>query len=105
MPKPLIVSTVSETRAALASLRAGGKTVGLVPTMGSLHEGHVSLFRRARAENDVAVASIFVNPTQFGPNEDFHRYPRPFDADLALCTSAGIDVVFHPSPADIYPDG
>lgn len=103
--KPAIAATVDETRAVLNSLRAGGKSVGLVPTMGSLHEGHASLFRRARAENDVAAASIFVNPTQFGPNEDFHRYPRPFDADVALCESAGIDVIFHPQPDEIYPEG
>lgn len=102
---PLIVATVSETRAALDALRAGGKPVGLVPTMGSLHEGHATLFRQARAENEVAVASIFVNPTQFGPNEDFHRYPRPFDADVALCEASGIDVIFHPEPAEIYPEG
>lgn len=102
---PLVLSTIEQTRQVLAPLRAAGKTIGLVPTMGSLHEGHASLFRRAKRDNDVSVASIFVNPTQFGPNEDFHRYPRPFDADVALCDAAGVDFVFHPEPSELYPAG
>ncbi len=82
-----------------------GKTIGLVPTMGNLHEGHLSLMRRAAAENDVAVASIFVNPKQFGPNEDFAAYPRTFEADLAGCRSAGVQAVFAPTPDTMYPAG
>ena len=81
------------------------KTVGLTPTMGYLHAGHISLARRARAENQVVVASIFVNPTQFAPNEDLSRYPRDLPRDLALLEEAGVDVVFTPQASAIYPDG
>ena len=85
--------------------RKAGQTIGFVPTMGALHEGHYSLMRRARAENDAVVASIFVNPTQFGPNEDLAKYPRTFDQDLAGCEKAGVSVVFAPTPAEMYPAG
>lgn len=102
---PLVTTTIEETRRALASIRAAGKSIGLVPTMGSLHEGHASLFRQAKRDNDVVVASIFVNPTQFGPNEDFHRYPRSFDNDVGLADAAGVDLIFHPEPAELYPVG
>jgi pantoate--beta-alanine ligase len=102
---PLIATTIEETRRALRPFLAAGQSVGLVPTMGSLHEGHASLLRQAKRDNDIVVASIFVNPTQFGPNEDFHRYPRPFDDDVALCTAAGVDLIFHPEPAELYPVG
>ncbi len=102
---PLVVTTISEARLALEQLRAAGKSIGLVPTMGALHEGHAKLFHRAKRENQIAVVSIFVNPTQFGPNEDFHRYPRPFENDVALCAEAGIDIIFNPEPAELYPAG
>jgi len=102
---PLVTNTIEETRRALRNLRAEGRTVGLVPTMGALHAGHAALLRQAKLDNDIVAASIFVNPTQFGPSEDFQRYPRPLDADLHVCASAGVDLVFHPTPAEIYPPG
>lgn len=82
-----------------------GKRITLVPTMGFLHEGHMSLIRLARLHGDLVVVSIFVNPTQFGPKEDFSRYPRDFDRDAAMCRSAGVDVIFYPEPAMMYPGG
>jgi pantoate--beta-alanine ligase len=100
-----IVSTVRELKTALGSTRKQKRSVGFVPTMGALHEGHVSLLRQAVAENDVTVLSIFVNPTQFGPNEDYGRYPRTFDADCDLAQQAGVDVVFAPAPEEVYPAG
>src|SRR5262245_15158660 len=102
---PLVTTTIAETRDALGAYRAAGQTTGLVPTMGSLHDGHASLLRQAKRDNAVVVASIFVNPTQFGPNEDFHRYPRSFSDDAALCEAAGVDIIFHPEPAELYPVG
>ena len=102
---PLVVTTIAAVRAALDPLRGSGKSIGLVPTMGALHEGHTALMRQAKRENEIAVASVFVNPTQFGPNEDFHRYPRPFENDVALCQAAGVDVIFHPEPVELYPAG
>jgi pantoate--beta-alanine ligase len=100
-----VVQTIPELRAAVAKARAEGKSVGFVPTMGCLHAGHLALVARARREAAFTVVSIFVNPTQFGPNEDFSRYPRTFDADRAACASAGADLIFAPSPADFYPTG
>ena len=97
----LIARTVAELRAAVAGLRRVGKTVGLVPTMGCLHAGHLALVDLARREASACVVSIFVNPTQFGPKEDFARYPRPFDEDCRLCAERGVDVVFAPG-ADFY---
>jgi pantoate--beta-alanine ligase len=85
--------------------RAGGLTVGLVPTMGALHAGHASLLRAARQETGFVVASIFVNPTQFGPGEDLDRYPRSPEQDLRLCADEGADLVFAPRPQDLYPQG
>ncbi len=82
--------------------RAEGKTIGFVPTMGFLHEGHISLMRSGRLENDLLVSSIFVNPTQFGPNEDLSSYPRDPEADAAKCAAAGVDALFMPEPADMY---
>jgi len=100
-----VTQTIPELRAAVARARADGKSVGFVPTMGCLHAGHLALVARARQEAGFTVVSIFVNPTQFGPNEDFSRYPRTFEADRAACASAGVDLIFAPTPADFYPAG
>lgn len=101
----MIITTISELRNYLKAQRAENKTVGLVPTMGFLHEGHLSLIRRAKAENDVVVVSGFVNPTQFGPNEDYETYPRDIKRDTELAVGAGADVVFYPSVTEMYPKG
>jgi pantoate--beta-alanine ligase len=100
-----VLRGVDELRAALAPARREGRAIGLVPTMGFLHEGHVSLLRAARAENDLVVMSLFVNPTQFGPNEDLDRYPRDEEHDLRLASEAGVDLVFAPDVAELYPEG
>jgi len=97
---------VARTRAELAAARSAlAGRVAVVMTMGALHEGHASLVRRARAEADAVIVTIFLNPLQFGRNEDLAKYPRTFDADLELCTGEGVDVVFAPGPDVVYPDG
>jgi pantoate--beta-alanine ligase len=102
---PQVVRTVAEWRELRDAHRAARRTVGFVPTMGALHDGHASLFRAARRENDVVLASVFVNPTQFDEEQDFEKYPHTPEADLALMDAAGVDVVFAPAFAEIYPDG
>jgi pantoate--beta-alanine ligase len=103
--EPLLAHTRAELAGVLADARKAGRQVGLVPTMGALHEGHASLMRvaRERAADGPVVASIFVNPLQFGPNEDLDRYPRTFDADLEVCAREGVDVVFAPAVEEVYP--
>ncbi|HEX9987935.1 MAG TPA: pantoate--beta-alanine ligase [Chloroflexia bacterium] len=99
-----VTTTITEARALCAS-KPSGQAVGFVPTMGYLHAGHLSLVEMARSQNDIVVVSIFVNPTQFGPNEDLSRYPRDMERDLALLKEASVDWVFTPKAEEIYPPG
>ena len=96
--------SIKNVRAFIKEARLNGQTVGFVPTMGFLHKGHLSLIETAKKENDFVVVSIFVNPTQFGPNEDFASYPRDFERDKALCESKGSDLIFYPTPEIMYPE-
>ena len=100
-----IVTTITDVRRAVADARAQGKSIGFVPTMGALHEGHMALVRAARAASNFVVVSIFVNPTQFGPKEDFAKYPRTLDADQKVCADAGADLIFAPPVGEMYPEG
>lgn len=100
-----VIETVKDTKNAIKALKSEGKTVGMVPTMGFLHAGHMSLVKKSVSENDITIVSIFVNPTQFGPNEDLEAYPRDFDKDKAMLTEAGADFIFFPTPAEMYPEG
>ena len=99
------ISTVAEMQAVSRELRRSGKSLGFVPTMGALHEGHLSLVRAARAHNDVVAASIFVNPLQFGPTEDFSKYPRAVEQDKVLLEKERVDLLFAPSTEEMYPKG
>ena len=98
-------TTITQLRTMVSCARKSGSKIGFVPTMGALHEGHISLVHEAKKHCDFVVVSIFVNPMQFGPNEDFHRYPRPLQDDLKLCTNAGVNLVFNPSVDEMYPTG
>lgn len=98
-----VITTIQALTAEIQAAKQDHKTIGLVPTMGYLHEGHLTLAQTARAENDLVVISIFVNPTQFGPNEDFESYPRDLPRDIALAKSVGVDLVFAPSVEEMYP--
>lgn len=98
-----IIETIKELRLALSEQKKAGKSIGLVPTMGYLHEGHLTLAKNAKDENDIVVMSIFVNPTQFGPNEDFESYPRDLQRDAELAKSVGVDFIFAPSVEEMYP--
>lgn len=100
-----ICYTIKDVRERVNAWKREGLTVGFVPTMGYLHEGHKSLMESARANNDRVVVSVFVNPMQFGPNEDLESYPRDFEKDCALCESVGVDLIFHPEPEEMYADG
>ena len=99
-----VTKTVEETRKQIKAWKKEGKTIGLVPTMGFLHEGHASLIKKCREQNDIVVVSDFVNPTQFGPTEDLEAYPRDFERDSKLCESLGTDLIFCPEPSEMYHD-
>lgn len=99
------IQSINEMQSHAISLRSNGCLIGLVPTMGCLHEGHLSLIDIAREKADKVIVSIFVNPAQFGPNEDFDRYPRVLEEDLKLCRDKGVDIVFNPGSSEIYPEG
>ncbi len=105
MSELTVVRSVGELRAAIAAWRAAGQTIGLVPTMGALHDAHMTLMRTARSRTDRVVATIFVNPTQFGPNEDLSAYPRREAQDIETLRADGIDLLFAPDVAEMYPDG
>jgi pantoate--beta-alanine ligase len=100
-----VITSPSEVQKCCRSARAEGKTIGFVPTMGFLHKGHFSLMQRARTQNDLLVISIFVNPTQFGPSEDYRVYPRDLNRDSEMAAEVGADVIFAPTAEDMYPDG
>src|SRR3989338_3970594 len=100
-----IITNAKETNKACQYIRCKGSSIGFVPTMGALHEGHLSLIRRARAENDFVVVGIFVNPAQFGPKEDLKLYPRPIKNDISLCKKEGVNIIFYPEVKQIYPEG
>jgi pantoate--beta-alanine ligase len=102
---PVVVHAITALRQGVHDARQRGLTVGLAPTMGALHEGHACLIRAARKETGFVVVSIFVNPIQFGPQEDLARYPRPFEKDVALCAAEGADLVFAPQVETLYPQG
>ncbi|WP_088044125.1 pantoate--beta-alanine ligase [Bacillus sp. EAC] len=99
-----VFHTIKDLREELKQNRKNDKSIGFVPTMGYLHEGHVTLLKEARNQNDVVVLSIFVNPTQFGPNEDFDRYPRDFERDEKIALNAGVDCLFYPTVEEMYPN-
>jgi len=98
----IVPETIADVKKYVKEWKKNGETIGLVPTMGYLHEGHASLIKKAREQNDRVVVSDFVNPTQFGPNEDLEQYPRDFEADKKLCAGLGADLIFHPTPEEMY---
>ncbi|WP_169977251.1 pantoate--beta-alanine ligase [Tautonia rosea] len=104
-PPPVVVPTIAECRRLVTEARASGKSIGFVPTMGALHDGHLRLIDACRRHCGFLVTSIFVNPTQFGPNEDYQRYPRTPDDDHRRCAEGGVDLIFEPTVAEMYPNG
>ena len=100
-----VLRTIKEIKEYAKTQKQAGKIIGLVPTMGALHEGHLTLMRASREKCDIVIASVFVNPVQFGPNEDYDAYPRRFEEDCKKLETVPVDAVFHPEPAEMYPDG
>ena len=101
----MLLNKIDAVREEVKKWRREGFKIGLVPTMGALHEGHLSLIKRAKKECDKVVVSVFVNPIQFGPSEDFDKYPRTLEADVKLCDGEGVDIVFAPAPSEMYGEG
>lgn len=101
----IILKTINEVKKYVKEYRKEGLSIGFVPTMGYLHEGHESLMKKARENNDKVIVSIFVNPIQFGPNEDYETYPRDLERDSEICKAQGVDVIFNPEPSEMYPNG
>lgn len=101
----IIVETISKVKEIIKEKKRKGLKIGFVPTMGCLHEGHISLIKKAQQLSDYVVVSIFVNPTQFGPNEDYDKYPRTFDKDKLMCQIHGVSMIFHPTVQEMYPEG
>ena len=99
------ITEIAGLRSALYGARRDGKTIGLVPTMGAFHEGHLTLMRQAKAENDLCVVTLFVNPTQFNDLDDFDRYPRDPERDSQMAQAEGVDFLFQPAPEEVYPKG
>ncbi|MDU4960073.1 MAG: pantoate--beta-alanine ligase [Sporomusaceae bacterium] len=100
-----VIETIKEMRTFVSAARTAGKSIALVPTMGALHEGHLTLMRQAKAQCDIVIISIFVNPNQFGPQEDFSCYPRDLAGDSEKASHVGVDAIFHPTVAEMYPNG
>ncbi|MCC6545120.1 MAG: pantoate--beta-alanine ligase [Nitrospirae bacterium] len=100
-----VIKDISEMQNLASQFRQEGKTIGFVPTMGALHQGHLSLMEHAKEESDIVIVSIFVNPSQFGPGEDLNQYPRDMEGDIEKTGSAGVDILFTPAPSEIYPEG
>lgn len=100
-----ILNTIAEVKEFVKSKKSEGKSIGLVPTMGYLHEGHASLIKKSASENDTTIVSVFVNPTQFGPNEDLDKYPRDIENDMNVAENAGAEIIFHPTPSEMYGEG
>ena len=100
-----IIHSISEVKEIISSEIKTSKTIGLIPTMGALHDGHLSLIQEAKSKCDYVIVSIFINPTQFGPSEDFNKYPRTLESDFEKCSKLGVDIIFAPSAAEMYPQG
>ncbi len=105
MGKTKLITSIDEMKEIVKDLKAEGLSIGFIPTMGYLHDGHISLINCSKKDNDITVVSVFVNPIQFGKNEDYDKYPRDIERDLEICSNVGVDYLFHPSQKEMYPEG